>query len=69
MNILVIGSGAREHALAWKLAQSPRVQHLFVAPGNHGTISCGENVPLNANQFTELADFAEKQPIDHPMPK
>jgi phosphoribosylamine--glycine ligase len=64
MNILVIGSGAREHALAWKLAQSPRVRHLFVAPGNPGTISCGENVPLNTNQFTELADFAEKQHID-----
>ena len=64
MNILVIGSGAREHALTWKLAQSPRVQRLFVAPGNPGTISCSENVPLNTNQFTELADFAEKQRID-----
>jgi phosphoribosylamine--glycine ligase len=64
MNILVLGSGAREHALAWKLAQSPRVGRLFVAPGNPGTISCGENVPLNTNQFTELADFAEKQRID-----
>jgi phosphoribosylamine---glycine ligase len=64
MNILVVGSGAREHALAWKLAQSPRVRHLFVAPGNPGTISCGENVALNTNQFSELADFAEKQRID-----
>jgi phosphoribosylamine--glycine ligase len=64
MNILVIGSGAREHALAWKLAQSPRVKHLFVAPGNPGTTSCGENVALNINQFSELADFAEKQRID-----
>jgi phosphoribosylamine--glycine ligase len=64
MNILVIGSGAREHALAWKLAQSSRVRKLFVAPGNPGTISSGENVALSANQFRELADFAEKQRID-----
>jgi phosphoribosylamine--glycine ligase len=64
MNILVIGSGAREHALAWKLAQSPRVRKLFVAPGNPGMLSCGEDVALNANQFSELADFAEKQRID-----
>jgi phosphoribosylamine--glycine ligase len=64
MNMLVIGSGAREHALAWKLAQSPRVRKLFVAPGNPGTIACGEHVALSTNQFGELADFAEKQRID-----
>jgi phosphoribosylamine---glycine ligase len=63
MKLLVIGSGGREHALAWKLAQSPRVQKVFVAPGNAGTaLEPGlENAPLTATG--ELIDFAKKQSI------
>ena len=44
MNVLIIGSGGREHALAWKVAQSPRLTKLYIAPGNAGTAACGENV-------------------------
>src|SRR6186997_243205 len=47
MNILIIGSGAREHAIAWKLKQSPRVMNLFVAPGNAGTARLAQNIPLD----------------------
>ncbi|MBV9616342.1 MAG: phosphoribosylamine--glycine ligase [Ktedonobacteraceae bacterium] len=64
MRILVIGSGAREHALIWKLAQSPRITHLYAAPGNPGISSHAECLPLNATQFTELADFAARTRID-----
>ena len=58
MKVLVIGSGGREHALAWKLAQSPGVKHVWVAPGNGGTELDAnlENLPLT--DFNELADFA-----------
>ena len=45
MKILLLGSGGREHALAWKIAQSPKVEKLFIAPGNAGTACVGENVP------------------------
>src|SRR5580765_3064463 len=63
MKLLVIGSGGREHALAWKLAQSPRVQKVFVAPGNAGTASEGgcENVPHTA--IPELIAFAQAEHI------
>ncbi len=64
MKILVIGSGAREHALVWKLAQSPRVEHLFAAPGNPGMLPYAECVPLAINQCNELADFAASSQID-----
>ncbi len=64
MRVLVIGSGAREHALIWKLAQSSRVTHLYAAPGNPGMQPYAECVPLNATQFAELADFAERTRID-----
>ena len=47
MNLLLVGSGAREHALAWKLRQSPKLTDLFVAPGNAGTAALGANLPLN----------------------
>ena len=49
MNILIIGSGGREHALAWKITQSPRAERVFVAPGNAGTDLDAENVPLAAD--------------------
>jgi len=54
MNILLLGSGGREHTLAWKLKQSPKLQRLFVAPGNAGTSSIATNLPLNINDFDEV---------------
>lgn len=61
MNVLVLGSGGREHALAWKIAQSPLLEKLFIAPGNSGTLELGENVDLDASNFPLLVDFI----IDH----
>ena len=63
MKVLVIGNGGREHALAWKLAQSPRVQTVFVAPGNGGTARdpALRNLPLT--DLPALADFAQKEKI------
>ena len=57
MNILLLGSGGREHALAWKIAQSPKITKLYIAPGNAGTRLTGENVPLNIANFGEIKDF------------
>ena len=58
MNILLLGSGGREHALAWKIAQSTKVGKLFIAPGNPGTAAVGQNVDINANDFDALKRFA-----------
>lgn len=58
MNILLLGSGGREHALAWKIAQSTKVSKLFIAPGNPGTAAVGQNVDINANDFDALKRFA-----------
>lgn len=58
MNILLLGSGGREHALAWKIAQSEKVDRLFIAPGNAGTAGCGENVDIKADDFEALKEFA-----------
>ena len=55
--ILLLGSGGREHALAWKIAQSPKVEKLFIAPGNAGTLSVGENVALKADDFDGIRRF------------
>ncbi|MCT2529268.1 phosphoribosylamine--glycine ligase [SAR92 clade bacterium H921] len=65
MNVLVIGSGGREHALAWKAAQSAEVDTVFVAPGNAGTgiEPALKNVPIGANDFATLADFAEANQV------
>ncbi|MBI1317675.1 MAG: phosphoribosylamine--glycine ligase [Candidatus Hydrogenedens sp.] len=65
MNILVIGSGGREHALAWKLAQSPRAERIFCAPGNPGTasVSKAENVALDVKDFEAIAQFCAQQDI------
>ncbi len=64
MNILLLGSGGRECAIAWKLAQSPRTDKLFVAPGNAGTKEYGENVKISATDFDAIADFALQNKID-----
>lgn len=58
MNILLLGSGGREHALAWKIAQSNKVDQLYIAPGNAGTANCGTNVNLKADDFDAIKDFA-----------
>ncbi len=57
MNILLIGSGGREHALAWKLIRSPRCNKLYIAPGNAGTDMCGENIALDVLNFSAVAEF------------
>ena len=64
MNVLVVGSGGREHALAWKIQQSPLVDRVFVAPGNPGTAAIGENVPIAADDLEGLVQFAIDQSID-----
>lgn len=56
MNVLVLGSGGREHAFAWKLSQSKRVTNLFIAPGNPGTALCGSNIALQVNDFEAIAE-------------
>ncbi len=64
MRLLIIGGGGREHALAWKLHQSPRVEQLFCAPGNAGTSALGENVPIQPNDIAALLRFAQENRID-----
>lgn len=64
MKILLLGGGGREHALAWKIAQSEKVEKLFIAPGNAGTSNCGENVAIGVNEFDKLKDFAVENGID-----
>ncbi|MEY4590845.1 MAG: hypothetical protein RL497_2921 [Pseudomonadota bacterium] len=65
MNILIIGSGGREHALAWKVAQNPQVNNVFVAPGNAGTAAEAKvkNLPLDVLNFAALAEFAQAEDI------
>ncbi len=64
MNVLIIGSGGREHALAWKVAQSPRLSKLFIAPGNPGTMTCGENVPIDTDNHADVIRFCMDERID-----
>jgi phosphoribosylamine--glycine ligase len=63
MKILIVGSGGREHALAWKIAQSPHAEKIYCAPGNGGTRLVAENVPLAETDIDGLADFAEREKI------
>ena len=64
MKILLLGSGGREHALAWKIAQSERVEKLFIAPGNAGTTNCGENVNMKADDFEAIKQFVVEKGVD-----
>lgn len=64
MKVLLLGSGGREHALAWKIAQSEKVEKLFIAPGNAGTAACGENVAIKADDFEALKQFTVEKGID-----
>jgi phosphoribosylamine--glycine ligase len=64
MNVLLIGSGGREHAIAWKLAQSKDLDKLYIAPGNPGTAQCGLNVPIKADDIDKLVTFARQNRIE-----
>ena len=64
MRILLLGSGGREHALAWKIAQSSKCEKLFIAPGNAGTSNCGENVAMKADDFDAIKDFVVEKGIN-----
>ena len=64
MKILLLGSGGREHALAWKIVQSDKCEKLFIAPGNAGTAAVGENVAIKADDFEALKQFCVENNID-----
>lgn len=64
MKLLLLGSGGREHALAWKIAQSPKIEKLFIAPGNAGTANVGENVPMKADDFESIKKFVLEKKVD-----
>ena len=64
MNILLVGSGGREHSMALSIVKSSFVDSLYIAPGNPGTASCGTNVPISDTDINGLLDFAKSQSID-----
>ena len=64
MKLLLLGSGGREHALAWKIAQSPKIEKLYIAPGNAGTSEVGENVAIKADDFAAIKEFVVKNDIN-----
>ncbi len=64
MKVLLLGSGGRECAIAWKLAQSPKCNQLFIAPGNAGTSAYGKNVAIKVNEFDKIADFCKEEKIE-----
>lgn len=68
MRILIIGSGGREHALAWKLKQSPEADEIFVAPGNGGTASLARNLPISEGDVPALVAFAREHHVDFVVP-
>ncbi len=63
MNVLLVGGGGREHAIAWKLAQSKNISKLFIAPGNPGTALCGQNVDIGVCDIEKLVEFARKEDV------
>ena len=64
MKILLLGAGGREHALAWKLTQSPKCSKLFIAPGNGGTSQCGQNVAINITDFDAIGRFCLQEQVE-----
>ncbi len=64
MNVLIIGSGGREHAFAWKIAQSKKLENLYIAPGNAGTAEYGRNLPISYNDFEEVKKACIEYKID-----
>ncbi|MBC8319389.1 MAG: phosphoribosylamine--glycine ligase [Bacteroidetes bacterium] len=64
MNILILGGGGREHAIAWKVAQSPKVNSIFIAPGNAGTGNVGTNIPVDLNDFNSIKTLVVEKDID-----
>ena len=64
MNVLILGSGGREHAFAWKIAQSKQLQNLYIAPGNAGTAHCGTNVAIGVNDFDAIKNLVWEKDID-----
>ena len=64
MKVLIVGSGGREHAIAWKVAQSPKVDKIYCAPGNAGIAEYAECVPISAMEFDKLAAFAKEHEVD-----
>ena len=64
MKLLLLGSGGREHALAWKIAQSPKIEKLYIAPGNAGTREVGENIAIKADDFDAIKQLVLEKGID-----
>jgi phosphoribosylamine--glycine ligase len=64
MNVLILGSGGREHAFAWKIAQSKNLENLYIAPGNAGTALCGTNVNIGVNDFDAIKNLVWEKGID-----
>jgi len=64
MKVLVIGSGGREHALVWKITQSPKISQIYCAPGNAGISKLAQCVNINADSIDKLVDFAQEEKID-----
>ena len=64
MNVLILGSGGREHAFAWKIAQSKQLQNLYIAPGNAGTANCGTNLNVGVNDFEAIKNIVWEKDIN-----